>query len=62
MKTHSGSKKRFRKNAAGKVKCAKANHRHHSWSKNGNKNRNLRRGIYLSTADEARISRLIVNQ
>lgn len=50
MKTHSGCKKRFSKNSAGKVKRAKAFRRHHSWAKTHKRVRSLRIGTYFEGA------------
>lgn len=61
MKTHSSSKKRFKKNGAGKVKRAKGYKRHHAWAKSSKQGRNLRKGAYLEGGDEKNIKRLLPN-
>lgn len=47
MKTHAASKKRFKKNSAGKIKRARAFRRHHSWAKSSKKVRDLRQGAFI---------------
>ena len=47
MKTHSASKKRFKKTASGKIKRSKAFRRHHAWAKNAKKVRSLRSSSYV---------------
>lgn len=59
MKTHSSSKKRFKKNAAGKIKRSKAYKRHHAWSKTAKQGRGLRKAAYLTGGDEKNIARLL---
>ena len=59
MKTHSASKKRFKKNSAGKIKRAKAYKRHHAWSKTTKQGRNLRKADYLTGGDAKNIARLL---
>lgn len=59
MKTHSASKKRFKKNSAGRVKRAKGYKRHHAWAKSTKQNRTLRSAAYLEGADEKNIRRLL---
>lgn len=59
MKTHSASKKRFKKNAQGKIKRARAFRRHHAWAKNGKKVRQLRNGCYVHTSQEKNIATLL---
>ena len=59
MKTHSASKKRFKKNGAGKVKRAKGYKRHHGWAKSSKQSRQLRKGTYLEGGDEKNIKRLL---
>ncbi len=51
MKTHSASKKRFRKNSNGKIKRSKAYNRHHAWAKSTKQGRSLRSGAYVSAAN-----------
>ncbi len=59
MKTHSGSKKRFRRNGAGKIKRAKAYGRHHAWAKTSKQTRALRKTAYFANSDEKNISKLL---
>ncbi len=59
MKTHSASKKRFKKNSKGKIKRMKAYRSHHAWAKTHKQTRQLRSGAYLSSADEKNIARLL---
>lgn len=59
MKSHSASKKRFKKNSAGKIKRAKAYNRHHAWAKSAKQGRQLRGTGYLSSADEKNIAILL---
>lgn len=47
MKTNSSCKKRFKKNAAGKIKTSRAFRRHHSWAKSHGKVRELRACVYM---------------
>ena len=59
MKTHSGSKKRFKKTASGKIKRTKAYRRHHSWAKSSKSVRQARSGIYVSPSDLKHIAPLL---
>ena len=59
MKTHSASKKRFKKNSAGKVKRAKGFRRHHSWAKTTKQVRQLRSGTYFEGGDAKRFKVLL---
>ena len=59
MKTHSASKKRFKKNSNGKVKRAKGYKRHHAWAKTSKQGRNLRGTTYLEGSDEKSIKKLL---
>ena len=59
MKTHSASKKRFKKNSAGKIKRSKAYKRHHAWAKSTKQGRDLRSSTYLHGADEKNISKFM---
>ncbi len=61
MKTHSASKKRFKKNSNGKIKHSKAYKRHHAWAKSTKKGRKLRKGVYLEGANQRNISKLLPN-
>ncbi len=59
MKTHSGCKKRFSKNSAGKIKRSKAYRRHHAWARTAKQTRDLRSGTYFTSADHKNISVLM---
>lgn len=59
MKTHSASKKRFKKNAAGKIKRAKAFRRHHSWAKSKKQTRQLGSTAYVQDCDKKNIDILL---
>ncbi len=59
MKTHSSSKKRFKKSASGKIKRQKAYKRHHSWAKTTKRVRHLGDAAYFGKADEKHIKRLL---
>lgn len=59
MKTHSASKKRFKKNSNGKIKRSKAYKRHHAWAKTTKQGRSLRSGAYVSDANEKNIAKLL---
>lgn len=59
MKTHSASKKRFKKTAKGKVKRAHAYKRHLMASKTAKRKRHLRKGAYLEGGDAAQIKSLL---
>ncbi len=59
MKTHAASKKRFKKNGAGKIKRARAFRRHHSWAKSANKVRSLRHGVILHESHEKSLAILM---
>ena len=59
MKSHSATKKRFKKNGNGNIKRAKAFKRHHAWSKNKKQKNRLCGSDYLNNADAKNISKLI---
>lgn len=59
MKNHSGAKKRFKKNASGKVKRAKSYRRHHAWARSTKQTRQLRSGTYFEPADEKNMQTLL---
>ena len=59
LKTNSGAKKRLKKTAKGKIKHKKANLRHILTSKGSKRKRHLRKGGYISPADQRRIEQLI---
>lgn len=55
MKTHSGSKKRFRVTGTGHVKCGAANRRHFMRRRSQNVKRTSRQGLILFKTDGANI-------
>lgn len=59
MKTHSGSKKRFKLTASGKVKRSCEGHNHILSKKDTKRKRRLRAGTYVSTTQEKTIKGLI---
>lgn len=59
MKTHRGAAKRFSLTKSGKVKRAKAYKSHILTKKSAKRKRNLRKGGYISAAEEKNIKRLI---
>lgn len=59
MRTHSGCKKRFKKNSNGKVKRAKAYKRHHAWAKSTKQKRKIKDCTYFSPADQKNIAGLM---
>jgi large subunit ribosomal protein L35 len=59
VKSHSSSKKRFKKTSNGKIKRAKAFRRHHAWAKNSKRVRDLRGGAYVHSAHLKNITQLI---
>ncbi|MFH1644076.1 MAG: 50S ribosomal protein L35 [bacterium] len=59
MKTHSTSKKRFKKSSTGKIKRSKAYKRHHAWAKTHKQIRDLRKADYLTGANEKNIAKLL---
>ncbi len=59
LKTHSGSRKRFKKLKSGLIKRAKAYHRHLLTDKSAKRKRNLRQGSYVSAADIGHVRNLI---
>ena len=59
MKTHSASKKRFKKTSSGKIKRAKGYKRHHAWAKSTKQGRQLRSAAYLASCDEKNIAKLL---
>lgn len=60
MKTHSGSKKRFRVTGSGHVKFKRAGMRHILTKMTTKRKRNLRKSGTIKKADEYRIKRLLV--
>lgn len=61
MKTHSGTKKRVKKTATGKIKIAHAQHNHLKSNKNKNTIRGLKGANYLSKSDTKRIKGILDN-
>ncbi len=61
VKTRSLAKKRFKKTANGKIKCAKAFRRHLLTRKNHKTKRHLRGGAYISSADLKNVKRMLPN-
>jgi len=59
MKTHSASKKRFKKTSTGKIKRAKAFKRHHAWSQTTKQGRQLRSKAYLEGGDAKKFEVLL---
>lgn len=55
LKTHSGAKKRFRTNAAGKVKAGAANRRHFMRRRSQDMKRTSRQGLILFKTDGVNI-------
>ncbi len=59
MKSHSASKKRFKKTSSGKLKFAHGYRRHHAWAKTNKQGRQLRGKDCLSEADTKKIAQLV---
>lgn len=59
MRTHSSSKKRFKKSSSGKIKRKKAYKRHHSWAKTTKQVRHLGEAVYFEGADKKHIEKLL---
>ncbi|MBC5649301.1 50S ribosomal protein L35 [Christensenella tenuis] len=59
MKTHRGAAKRFSLTKSGKVKRAKAYKSHILNKKSSKRKRNLRKGTYISTAEQKNVKVLI---
>lgn len=59
MKSHSGSKKRFKLTASGKVKRSHEGHSHILSKKDTKRKRRLRTGTYVSTTQEKTVKSLI---
>jgi large subunit ribosomal protein L35 len=62
MKTHSGSKKRFRLTASGKVKSGAAGKRHGMRKRSQNMKRTARQGLILFKADGENIVKHFLRQ
>lgn len=61
MKSRSGARKRFKLTATGKVKRARAFHRHILTSKTAKRKRNLRKGTLVAPAD-VRAVRIMIQE
>ncbi len=59
MKTHKGAKKRTSVTGTGKFKRSKAYRRHILTHKSAKTKRDLRKGAYVSTADEKTVKLLL---
>lgn len=59
MKSHSGSKKRFRLTASGEIKRSGVGHRHKLSNKNMKRKRRLRAGTYVSETQAKTIRNMI---
>lgn len=59
MKTHSGSKKRFKRTGTGKIRRFKAYKSHLTGKKSAKRVRNLRKGSLVSASDARRIDHMI---
>lgn len=59
LKTHSGTKKRFRVTGSGKVKAKKAGHQHLLGHKGGSRMRRLSTGLVLNETMAAKIKTLL---
>lgn len=59
MKTHTGAKKRFKLKKSGLIKRNKMNRRHILTKKSPDRKRHLRKGCYVSKADEKNIKELL---
>lgn len=59
LKTHSGAKKRFRKNKNGLIKAGKAFRRHLLAKKSQNRKRRLRGGLYIKSCDIGHLKPLL---
>jgi large subunit ribosomal protein L35 len=62
MKTHSGSKKRFRKTATGKLRGRRANASHILEKKSPGRKRRLGRPSEISRADTERVRALLAGK
>ena len=59
LKTHSSSKKRFKKTKNGLIKRTKAFRRHHAWAKSSKRIRGLRSESYVHSANIKKIEALL---
>lgn len=62
MKTHSGSKKRFRVTGSGKVKAGKASMRHNMRKRPQSMKREARQGLILFKADGEKVIKHFLRQ
>ena len=62
MKTHRGAAKRFNKTGTGKFTRSKAYKQHILTSKSTKRKRNMRGSVVVSSADLARLSRMLPNK
>jgi large subunit ribosomal protein L35 len=59
MKTHSGTKKRFRKTGSGKLRARHSFTSHNLGKKSAKRKRRLGRPVEVSQADHTRVTRLL---
>jgi large subunit ribosomal protein L35 len=59
MKTHSGSKKRFRKTATGKLRGRRANSSHMLEKKSPKRKRRMAKPVEIAPADRKRVRQLM---
>jgi large subunit ribosomal protein L35 len=59
MKTHSGSKKRFRKTANGKLRGRRANSSHMLEKKSPKRKRRMAKPVEIAQADRKRVRQLL---
>jgi len=59
MKTHSGAKKRFKKNKNGLVKVTKSYRRHLLTQKTSKRKRKMRSSAYISDVDKRHVKYLL---
>ena len=62
MKTHSGSKKRFRKTAKGKLRGRRAYSTHILEKKSPKRKRHFRRPVEIATQDRPRVRTLLAGK
>lgn len=61
VKTHSSSKKRFKKMKSGLIKRTKAFRRHHAWAKSAKSIRGLRAESFVHCSNAKNIAKLLPN-
>jgi large subunit ribosomal protein L35 len=59
MKTHSGSKKRFKVTGTGKLRREQTNHRHYLEVKSSRRTRRLQADVDVAPGDSKRIRRML---